>query len=501
MLSLCLSFGPELHADLEGTGCELFAGNWDFPNGDNLYFPNGHPRCLGVRGDPHLKTYDKRLFDLHTGGEFVATRSLDDNLQVQVRLTPRGPVASLATAAAAQVGAHRVMIETLSDTPLRIDGAAVELMDGYFLPIDDGHAWIFRSGNRYTVVWPDGTNMHVDVFSELINLWVLAAEPRDGRVVGLLGNADGVDGNDFRTRDGTVLPSPPDFETLYKVFAESWRISGEESLFHYNDGETTETFTHRDHPVRRVTIDDLDAADRARAEQRCRAAGVIEPEAFAECVFDFGLTGDEVFIESALSLQKPAEWAEADENDDQVTLHAPAEAIAAHSLEVTISGPAEEGYWLGFAPAGGVNTAQAANPYSAAVLKGGEQVVKLTVPTMPGAYELRYREVRGSQTIVLRQDFRSTMPQLTIEAPAIADTGSTIDVRVAGDIGEFMKLLVVPAGSPNSTPGPERGLRQGSDGGGTIRLRNTEPGEYEIRCVSSTAAGRQVYARRDLTIR
>ena len=75
----------------------------------------------------------------------------------------------------------------------------------------------------------------------------------------------------------------------------------------------------------------------------------------------------------------------------------------------------------------------------------------------------------------------------------------SIKVEVAGDLGEFMRLTVVPAGSPDSTAGPQRTLQQGTKGGGVIRRLPKEPGEYEIRCASSNK-GKQVYARHKLMI-
>jgi hypothetical protein len=134
-------------------------------------------------------------------------------------------------------------------------------------------------------------------------------------------------------------------------------------------------------------------------------------------------------------------------------------------------------------------------------LKGGAEVAKLVVPVLPGDYELRYRAVRGDSTVVLRQPFRSVLPKLTIEAPATAAANGSIDFRILGDIGEFMTLTVVPAGTPDKALGPHTALKQGSEETGSIRLYNTEPGKYEIRCISNSGYGTQVYARRALTIR
>src|SRR5690606_40628426 len=76
------------------------------------------------------------------------------------------------------------------------------LHDALPISLDGGRAAVIRDGGRYSVVWPDGTNMHVDVRGLSVNVFVLAAESRDGRLVGLFGNGDGDGGaNDFRTRE------------------------------------------------------------------------------------------------------------------------------------------------------------------------------------------------------------------------------------------------------------------------------------------------------------
>jgi hypothetical protein len=249
----------------------------------------------------------------------------------------------------------------------------------------------------------------------------------------------------------------------------------------------------------------MDPAARANAEQRCRAAGISDAEPLADCIFDFGFTGEEEFIESALSQQRPPELmatgGATTTTAGGVTIEAPAEGIAAHAIEVRISGSVQPGYWFGFAPAGSANNGHAANPYSDRRLQGGAETVKLIVPTIPGDYELRYREARGAQTVAHRQPFRSVAPKLTIEAPATAASNSSIDVQVSGEVGEFLTVYVVPAGSPDAAQGPSRGLQQGASSGGSIQLRNTKPGEYEIRCVSNGGTGKQVYARRKLTVR
>jgi hypothetical protein len=341
--------------------------------------------------------------------------------------------------------------------------------------------------------------VHADLFSTVMNFYVPLAEERDGRMAGIAGNADGDGGaNDFRTRDGRLLASPPDFDALYKDFAESWRVTPETTLFDYAPGESTETFTNRDMPVEPVTLEDLGPAERARAESVCREAGLRSGPALEECLFDYALTGDEVFIQSALSQQSPPEF---ELDPGGVSIDGPSTAFAAHRVTLRIHGPIERGYWLGFAPRESPTAGKAANPYSATVLSGDEQEVDLAVPMAPGEYELRYRPSRGDGTIALRAPFDSVVPEIEIAAAGSAPAGGTLDVTLTGDIGEHMVVTVVPAGSDSSERGPSLSLKQGTEQSGTVRRLPEEPGDYEIRCISGYGRDRVVYARRRLVIR
>ncbi len=205
-----------------------------------------------------------------------------------------------------------------------------------------------------------------------------------------------------------------------------------------------------------------------------------------------------VFARKPIRIVDPS--ASAGGREKKVLIAAPAEAFAAHTVEIRVSEPVR-GYWIGFAPAGSGNDGQAASPYGARVMNGDEETVKLVVPTIPGEYELRYRDVRGEKRIFERQPFRSLMPKVTIEAPRTAQPRGNAAVRVLGDVGEHMTLTVVPAGSPLSAGGGMINLKQGPEATGTLNRLPAEPGEYEIRCVSTWGSSRVLYAGSKLTIR
>lgn len=495
--------------------CEIYKGKPSHGQSFNVVFPDDHPKCASLKGDPHLKTFDDLRYDFQTAGEFIAARSLDDNMQVQVRMEPYAPIydfLTVGTAVAAQVGERRIMIAARTGTPLRIDGEPFDLPEGEAMALDDEgslilhRAWENRARrvSGYTVVWPDGTNLHVEIFPEwLTDMNILLAKARDGRVEGIGGDADGDDGaNDFKTRDGKALESPPEFDVLYGEFAESWRITQQESLFYYEDGETTETFTDRAYPARAVRIDDLDADARADAERRCRDGGVVEPEALENCIFDVASTGDDIFITSAFGGQTPPELRDPDASEDApegVQIDAPASGLAAHSIEVGIRGH-EKSFWFGFAPAGSGPDGRAGT-YSDVYLSGDEETLMLAIPPIPGTYELRYRESSGALTTVASQPFEVMTPQVEIEAPATAEAGGSLDFRVSGDLGEHMTVTIVPAGSPDAQKSTlfyyvVQGEREASS---TFNGLPETPGDYEIRCVSDWEAG-VIYARQAVTI-
>ena len=65
---------------------------------------------------------------------------------------------------------------------------------------------------------------------------------------GLLGNADGNPLNDFHRRNGAPLPNARTLAQI-RVVADAWRIDQAESLFDYEPGQSTATFTDLAYPV------------------------------------------------------------------------------------------------------------------------------------------------------------------------------------------------------------------------------------------------------------
>ncbi|PZG23882.1 hypothetical protein C1I95_02355 [Micromonospora craterilacus] len=271
--------------------------------------------CGGSNGDPHLVTFDRVAYDFQAVGEFVLVASTGgDPLEVQVRQAPMTGTrtASVNSAVAFRLGAHRVAL-TLTDggTRVHVDGAPLatpaqrtDLAGGGSLtrrPSDTGPA------DGYDVAWPDGSAAAVDQIGRYgYRLLIRLAESRAGKVRGLLGDFDGDPADDIAPATGAALAQPVPFAQLYPAYADSWRITMDRSLFHYDDGQDTGTFTDRAFPEREMTVADLDPARRAAAEQVCRWAGVTSPAQLAECVFDVGVSGRPEFAVAGATTERVA---------------------------------------------------------------------------------------------------------------------------------------------------------------------------------------------------
>ncbi|MDM8562717.1 VWD domain-containing protein, partial [Candidatus Marithioploca araucensis] len=255
--------------------------------------------CSNQGGDPHLTTFDRLGYDFQGVGEFILVKSLvpNDTFEVQGRYVPwRGRTdVSVAQAVAVRVGQDRVAYYNGIYPPLRINGVPTKLVDGETISLPSGGT-VIRGGSTYRVSATDGSLVDVRGTSNMF-IGIRVPASKYGKIQGLFGNADQNRENDVAMPDGTVLGTNLAFETLYPKYADSWRITQGKSLFDYEPGETTETFTDRNFPRLRATVEDLPANIRANAEAICQAAGITDPVLLENCTLDVALTGDESFAD------------------------------------------------------------------------------------------------------------------------------------------------------------------------------------------------------------
>jgi hypothetical protein len=265
----------------------------------------GAPTCGVSNGDPHLTTFDQLSYDFQAVGEFVAVRStVRDDLEIQVRQSamPASPDASVNSAVAMNVDGDIVALYMTDDGPkLTVNGHGLEVAPQ---PVPLGGSGVVRrlDTDELSIVWPDGSEALLYQIGRYgFRLGLNLANGRRGSVEGLLGNFDSNPANDLHPRGGSTFIRDPTFAKLYPGFADSWRISQQESLFQYDPGQSTQSFTNRRLPTR--PLEATAVQNRESAMDACRRAGVAETRLLRECIVDVSVSGSDDFAKSAADTQ------------------------------------------------------------------------------------------------------------------------------------------------------------------------------------------------------
>ena len=304
--------GPEfpvgVSGDLNAAGGTLTGHSMDefCKPGPSVAPSTGSPcttGCGGSNGDPHMKTVDGSRYDLQAAGEYVLLRAPDGSVEMQARQEPRGSSATINTAVAARVNDHRLGFYMVDNgvPEVRLDGVAVP-PDGVG-GIDLGTGASLAAFQRgYQLDFPDGTTLWaLSVGTWGINVLVRPSDSLRADGVGVIARVPSDAG--FRIPalpDGSTLPAPVNhddhYQGLYGTFAPAWRVTTEDTLFDYDEAQTTDSYTVADFPPQTAPLDvsELDPTEFAAAQLTC---GVVTDAELAEqCAFDVVVTGEEEFV-------------------------------------------------------------------------------------------------------------------------------------------------------------------------------------------------------------
>jgi hypothetical protein len=313
----------------------------------------GHTASCGptaLEGDPHITTVDGTHYDFQGAGEFISLRDSDGE-EIQTRQTPVSTTfigtdahdditscVSLNTAVAARVGEHRVTYEpNLSGVPdpsglqLRIDGSLTTLGSGG-LNLGNGGRVLQSFGGALEVDFPDGKTLLVTpewwagqskwyLNVDVTHLGLMASGSNAVIYAPAYANLPPVGGIAGPIPEGSWIPALPNgaslgampgsipqrYETLYRKFADAWRVTDKDSLFDYAPGTSTETFTRKDWPLQRgpcvvPNTRPVEPATEAFAQAACRR--VSGTTRHSDCVFDVRATGFPGFAKTYLVTQR-----------------------------------------------------------------------------------------------------------------------------------------------------------------------------------------------------
>jgi hypothetical protein len=279
-------------AAAQPTMAKVEAVKWD----PEKYCHMKKPRRGSSNGDPHLLTFDGLPLDVMTLGEIVTTRDPTGGFEVQARHVPTPSFSGAGTSAVAiGTGGHRVTfaVADLFDMHapvVRLDG--VEISDTDFMA---GDVRVRTDDGSATLSWPDGSIVELSFHAGWF-VSVTPSEERAGRLVGLLGSADGDFTNDLLMPDGKVVDpvraAAPDSD-----WSLAWRVDEGSTLFDYAPGEAVETFQ------KPYTGSPLTALADAAVERCAAALGERATEfEVRSCAYDVSATGEDEYVDAYIEV-------------------------------------------------------------------------------------------------------------------------------------------------------------------------------------------------------
>ncbi len=286
-------------------------------------------------GDPHTRTVDGTFYDFQSVGEFTLLED-GERFEIQARQTPvamQNPITdgysgltscvSVITAVAMRFGKHRISLQPRRRGKLLgfyVNGKTSELTGEGF---DLGGNWISAfDANGETGLRVDMADQTVvtvtPAFWNNHNIWYMNVNVSNTSanrgIMGVIASDSWLP----RLRGGdSVGPMPAGlqdrYDTLYRKFAGSWRVSDATSLFVYEAGQSSKTFADPDWPRMDGDCKPLPGFDVPganvfngmpieKAAEICRV--VTEKDLQANCVFDVAATGDETFAEGYVFAQE-----------------------------------------------------------------------------------------------------------------------------------------------------------------------------------------------------
>ncbi|XP_059167478.1 fibrillin-2-like [Physella acuta] len=133
--------------------------------------------------------------------------------------------------------------------------------------------------------------MTVTLVNELLEFSLMMDKKYQKMTAGLLGNFNEDRTDDFICPNGTQLSNDASEKQLYE-YGKLWAITQNESLFQYNYGQSTSTFSNPNFTP--LFYDEQNPTKIAEAEKICNGSGNLP------CIFDFVATQNEKIAETSL---------------------------------------------------------------------------------------------------------------------------------------------------------------------------------------------------------
>ncbi|XP_077441646.1 sushi domain-containing protein 2 [Vanacampus margaritifer] len=203
------------------------------------------PSSAAVFGDPHFITFDGVRYSFNGKGEYNLLTSPGKRLTIQGRNEPvdNGNATKLSSVVMKEAFSDVIEVRLVAgDDNLQVLRDQKPLLFNEQSWMDLKGVFVFSpSAANVTVMFPSGAGVEVRLRDGVLAATVLLPEQFRNSTVGLLGNVNGVAGDDLLPARGRSPVDSSNAEEVFK-FGASWAVSNTSALFTYDSKNLLETF-------------------------------------------------------------------------------------------------------------------------------------------------------------------------------------------------------------------------------------------------------------------
>lgn len=342
------------------------------------------PTCAMVYDDPHFLTFDQMTSDCQGTGDFIVAKTLDEDsdFEVQARFTAGsesgqqswqeskgldlGTVTKAFVVTTGAAGEPRIEVDAdvaanNGECKLNyyVDGVLTQFgandRAGSAIYFQRRHAWARRGNQHFKVNYRNLIFVKSGVFVQVykkyhtwfgcyLNYKICVPDSiKDSQLVGILGNADGNNSNEFMDREGTLITPAPNTIGEKNAYCEANWCIGHEDNSHFKESDIN--------GVCKTRHDDaLEEAVR-KASEEIKEACEQDPD----CIEDTVVTGDPSVGKRTLEDKKEMKEEKVevdpepeDEHEDDICRTAEGLDVPCDAFDGNIKCEEMEGYDFGY---------------------------------------------------------------------------------------------------------------------------------------------------------
>ncbi|XP_057674434.1 sushi domain-containing protein 2 [Corythoichthys intestinalis] len=206
------------------------------------------PSSAVVFGDPHFITFDGVGYSFNGKGEYILLTSPAKQLTIQGRTEPvhnSGKACKLSSVAMREASSDVMEVRLVAgDADLQVLQNQKRLVFTEQSWMDLNGVFVFSpSAANVTVMFPSGAGVEVRLREGTVTATVLLPEEFRNSTQGLLGNWNGVGGDDLIPAQGGAAANHSDAQEVFN-FGASWAVSNTSTLFTYDSKYLLDTYSN-----------------------------------------------------------------------------------------------------------------------------------------------------------------------------------------------------------------------------------------------------------------